>query len=316
MNFMEKLSKQQLTELQSAVRTSDDIKAVRRIQAIISLENKLSADMLELLTGYKRPVAIKLRKTYLKQGLVSLQSKSRRKNFKALLTRGQREQLIKILNTHTPLDFGYNQAYWTVKILADLLLEQWGIRYRSRSSIYLLLKAAKFTFRKPEKRSERYNPQLVAAWKEQYEPIIKEVCACPDTVVLVGDEAVLTSETRTQKVWLPRDLPAFIETAAKRQTKHLYGFLDVASGAAAAFKTDTQTGETTVSVLKKLAQKYPLKKIVIFWDNASWHKSATVRAFLTTTKQFKLYNFPPYAPELNPQKHVWKEVREKRLTTS
>ena len=26
-----------------------------------------------------------------------------------------------------------------------------------------------------------------------------------------------------------------------------------------------------------------------------------------------LYNFPPYAPDLNPQEHVWKEVREKVL---
>jgi transposase len=62
-----------------------------------------------------------------------------------------------------------------------------------------------------------------------------------------------------------------------------------------------------------LAKIYEDKRIVIFWDNASWHKSPEVRSFLDTTSQFQLYNFPPYAPELNPQEHIWKEVREKKL---
>lgn len=312
MNFMIKISKEQLLELRAAVRSEKDAKAIRAIQAIILLEEKASAATIEMLVGYQREVAIKLRRKYLEKGIESLRSK-KRKATRSLLTSGQREQIVKILNTQTPSEFGYNQDFWTTTVLADLIAEQYGVQYKSKTPIYLILRKAEFTFRKPEKWSEKRDPELIKEWKKKYESIIQEECARQDSVVLVGDEAVLTSATRTQRVWLPLKGPAFVEDTAKRKTVHLYGFLNVNSGVAWAFKTSEQTGLTTVEILKKLAKKHTGKRIVIFWDNAAWHKSADVRTFLETTTQFKLYNFPPYAPDLNPQEHVWKEMREKRL---
>lgn len=314
MNFIKKITKDQLEELRTAVRIEDDVRAVRKIQAIILLEEKTSASTIEMITGYKREVAVKFRRKYLEYGIEGLRSKKKPKRPKELLTRNQRETLITILNTQKPSEFGYtNQGFWTTRVLADLIEEQWGVRYKSRTSLYVLFKRAKFTFRKPEKQSERRNEKVIADWKEQYKPIIEAECARKDSVVLVGDEAALSSETRTQRVWLPLEGPAIVLDTAKRKLVHLYGFLEIGSGAACAFKTATQTGETTVLILKKLAKQYVGKRIVIFWDNASWHKSDAVREFLTTTKQFQLYNFPPYAPDLNPQEHVWKEMREKKL---
>lgn len=49
---------------------------------------------------------------------------------------------------------------------------------------------------------------------------------------------------------------------------------------------------------------------MLIWDNASWHKSEQIKAFLRNTQHsFHLIQFPPYAPELNPQEHVWKAGR-------
>lgn len=312
MNFMKKITNEQLLELRTAVRKEQDAKAVRKIQAIILIEEKVSAATLDMLTGYQREVAVKLRRKYLKLGIESLASKKREAT-RSFLTRGQREKIVEILNKQKPSEFGYNQDFWTTTVLADLIAEQWGVRYKSKTPIYLILKKADFTFRKPEKWSKNRDPKVIEAWKKEYETIIVEESSRDDSVVLVGDEAVLTSSTRTQRVWLPLKNPAFVEDTTKRKTVHLYGFLDVVSGVAWAFKTASQTGKITIGILKKLAKKYTNKRIVIFWDNASWHKSAEVRAFLATTNQFKLYNFPPYAPDLNPQEHVWKEMREKKL---
>ena len=67
----------------------------------------------------------------------------------------------------------------------------------------------------------------------------------------------------------------------------------------------------TCNILDKVGQLYPGKKIIIFWDNAPWHRGSKVREFLSKTKHnFYLVNFPPYAPEENPQEHVWKAARE------
>jgi transposase len=315
MNFRKKITKEQLEILIELISTeNDDAKAVRRSQSIILLEDKASDATIKMMTGYKREVAVKLRNKYLRLGIKALQTKKKTKKLKELLTRSQREAIVTILNTQKPSDFGYeNQEIWTTKILADLIEEQWGVRYKSRTSLYLLFKKAEFTFRKPESQSERRNEQAIADWKEKFKPIIEEECARKDSVVLVGDEAALSSETRLQRAWLPLGGPAIVQNTAKRKMVHLYGFLEIGPGVAHAFKTIAQTGEITISVLKKLAKYYGEKRIVLFWDNASWHKSDEVKRFLDTTKQFQLYNFPPYAPDLNPQEHVWKELREKKL---
>lgn len=51
------------------------------------------------------------------------------------------------------------------------------------------------------------------------------------------------------------------------------------------------------------------KKILLVWDNASSHKSQTVKAYLTKQeqdkKQIHLANIPPYSPELNPIEQLW-----------
>lgn len=313
MNFSKKISESQLKELRYSVRMEKNSTVLKRIQAIIMLEDKASASLIKMATGYEREVAVKLRREFIEYGSEALEPKRKEKEPKLLLTKNQKNEIVNVLNTQKPNNYGINCELWTTKILGYLIKEQYGVEYKSKTSFYLIFKQAKFTFRKPEKQSEKYDEKRIKEWKEKYKSIIQEECARHDTVVLAGDEAALSSETRLQRVWLPTQKPAFIQDTSNRKMLHLYGFLDVQSGVAIAYQTDRQCGETTVSVLKKLIQEYPNKRIVIFWDNASWHKSKEVRDYLATTKQFKLYNFPTYAPELNPQEHVWKEMREKVL---
>lgn len=312
MNFIEKMTQEQLQVLQDNVRDKELSEfAKRRIQAILLLEEGLTSAALKTITGYQREVIVKLRKKFIKEGLVALLSKRKEKAPKFLLTRSQKANIVNILNTHKPHDYGIQCDFWSTGILGRLIEEQYGVKYKSKTPIYLIFKQAKFTFRKPEKQSEKHSAKQIEDWKDKYKSIIAEECLRYDTVVLAGDEAAISSETRLQRVWLPLNEPAFIQDTANKKTLHMYGFLNVQTGEAHAFKTTVQNGDTTVVILKKLAQKYPNKRIVIFWDNASWHKSQTVREYLATKNPFKLYNFPPYAPELNPQEHVWKEVRSK-----
>ena len=312
MNFLQKMTENQYKELVINIKADKEAFATNRARAIIMLEEKLPAVLIETITNYKREVVVKLRRLFIKKGYEALASKRKKAEPKSLLTRNQKNQIMDILNTRTPSDFGFNgYEFWTATILGHLIKEQYGVQYKSKTSLYLIFKKARFTFRKPKKQSEKKDEKRIIEWKEQFKPIIASECERNDTVVLVGDEMVLTSQTRLQRVWLPLDTPAFVQDTTKRQTTHIYGFLNVQSGVETAFQAASQTGEITVSILKKLSLEYSGKRIVIFWDNAAWHKSETVRKYLQSTNHFQLYNFPPYAPELNPQEHVWKEIREK-----
>jgi transposase len=311
-NFLEKITEKNIVELAEAAHYSGDSILVRRAQAILLLEEGASTNTMQLITGYKRTVIIKHRKAYVTQGLKALASKKKKKKSKALLTRNQKAYIVKTVQNQLPRDFGFESyPVWTTNVLGYLIKEQFGVEFKSKTSLYLIFKEAKFTFHKPDKVSEKRDQAVVDAWKKDVLPLIKAEYNKTDTLVFVEDEASLSSQTRVQRAWLPSDRSVEIQDTTKRKLAHLYGFLNIQSGDAIAYKTDKQTGSITVSVLKKLAKDFPNKRLVIVWDNASWHKSKEIREFLATTDRFKLYHLPPYSPDLNPQEHVWKDLRER-----
>lgn len=310
MKFIEKLTKEQLKELELVAAGKNEDIPIQKAQAIILIENNATEILIKSVTGYLRSTAVKLRKKYIKKGLDALKNKRRKKASNDLLTRNQRDELDRTLRTKKPREFGYDSDYWTTNMIGHLIKEQYNVQYKSRTPIYLILRRAKFTYHKPEKVHEKHNPEAIEKWKKEMQPIINEASNELNTVVLAGDEMTLTTDVTTQKIWLPANEYPKILTKSKRERRHLYGFLNIENGVQNAFKTMDETGETTVSILKKLAKIYQGKKIVLIWDNASWHKSHPVREFLATTNQFKLYNFIPYSPEENPQEHVWKAGRQ------
>ncbi|MBP1777093.1 MAG: transposase family protein [candidate division NC10 bacterium] len=61
--------------------------------------------------------------------------------------------------------------------------------------------------------------------------------------------------------------------------------------------------------LIQVSQAHPQEFIVMVVDGAISHKAKT----LVIPDNIRLLPLPPYAPELNPQEHVWDELREKEF---
>lgn len=119
----------------------------------------------------------------------------------------------------------------------------------------------------------------------------------------------LNQETKTKNVWYFRGQEPIIEAKRKGRSQSFYGALNLKTGKETAIKAMRQNGQTSIKFLKKLAGIYRGRHILLLWDNAGWHKSKLIKSFLRTTGQFALMNFPPYAPDLNPQEQIWKALR-------
>jgi transposase len=59
--------------------------------------------------------------------------------------------------------------------------------------------------------------------------------------------------------------------------------------------------------LAEVARRHSNKYILMFLDQASWHRAKD----LEIPQNIRLVSLPPYSPELNPTEHVWDELREK-----
>ena len=56
----------------------------------------------------------------------------------------------------------------------------------------------------------------------------------------------------------------------------------------------------------EVARRYSTENIVMVVDGAGWH-----RAQFDFPGNLRLHFLPPYSPELNPQEHIWDDLREK-----
>lgn len=67
----------------------------------------------------------------------------------------------------------------------------------------------------------------------------------------------------------------------------------------------------TKDILEKIRKIYLNQKLLILWDGAGWHRGSVVQEFIKKDKNVKTIYFPRYAPEENPQEHVWKNGRDR-----
>jgi len=304
------LTGEQITELRQVAKSKKSSNVeTRRAQAILIVSSdNFDEIILKALTGFGRQYASRLRSKYLATGIAGILEKKRKP--RALLTKNELKEVGEILDTKSPKDYEINADFWTTSILAELVNKRYNVVYKSKTSYCLIFKNSGFSFHKPEKRYHERNQAAIDKWRAEVLPEIQGYLVDPQRAVLAEDEMIATSQTTTQKVWLPRGKSSHVEASNKRDKKCIYGFLNLQTGREHAFKTDYTNSQTTCTLLKELMILYPDKLITIIWDNAPWHRSKMVRDFLVENpNRFHLIAFTPYAPEENPQEHVWKSGR-------
>lgn len=280
-----------------------------RAQAILLANQWSGGSMVSPMTGLTRTHAIDLKYRYLKEGLACLTDKRKGKP-QELLTKRQREAVLKIVKEKTPKDCGYAHEHWTSGLLGDLIEKKYKVKYKSKTSLYLIFKKVSFTYHRPGTVYKARSEAEVATWKKTAKRKLNILLTEKDTVILAGDEMILTTATTTQKVWLPvGEYPKIEVSTGGRKRRSVYGFLNLRTGTEHAWKTEYQTMYVSKEILEKLRAEYPKKKIVLFWDNAGWHKGSVAQEYVKADGNMKIIWLPRYAPDENPQEKVWKAGR-------
>lgn len=259
-------------------------------------------------TGFSRTHAFRLRREYSEQGMEAIKDKRKGKP-KELLKKKELDEIINALKTKKPSDVGYACEHWTVGILGDWIEQKYEVKYKSKTSLYLVFRKAEFTYHKPGRVYREKDEKEVKKWRKQTKPKILKLLK-EETVILTADEMILTTQTTTQKVWLPGgEYPKVECSTGSRKRRSVYGFLNMKTGQEHAFKTELQNMYITKDILKKIRNIYPKEKIALLWDNAGWHKGSATTDFIKQDGNIEIIHFPKYAPEENPQEHVWKNGR-------
>jgi transposase len=142
--------------------------------------------------------------------------------------------------------------------------------------------------------------------------------------VVVADECKLQQEPNACYRWSKIGQTPMLKVNRKQTSISIYGGLSLLTKHVISYFCSWQDSAATLVFLEKLKSyhsqlKVRLKKdlpLLLVWDNARWHKSKAVREWLAGNPGvLLLMNFPPYSPELNPQEHVWKALKQSLITS-
>lgn len=131
--------------------------------------------------------------------------------------------------------------------------------------------------------------------------------------MVVADECHLLAGDASGYGWGRKSERLTVTVANPKERQSYFGALDAKSGEVVLSEADYANSDTTVSFLETLQNHYTGKQLWVIWDNASYHKSETVRQYLEKIngqlpekeRPLTLLHFAPNAPEQNPIEAVW-----------
>lgn len=229
------------------------------------------------------------------------------------LTLAQREQIQRVLS-QPPSDSGIPKEFWQVKDLKKYIRAEFGIVYESDRSYHFLFKLSRFSWKLPDRFDVKRDDTMVAIRLQEIREEIAPLLRSPHWVVLASDETRLVWENESRRAWLRTNRKTILRVSRSREYQSFLGSLNLKTGRCHLHSLSWQNQEEVINALKKLRRQYPGKRICVVWDNAKWHRGKKIRRELETGKSLvnvHLINFPPYAPDTNPQEHVWKYAKDR-----
>ena len=125
--------------------------------------------------------------------------------------------------------------------------------------------------------------------------------------LMFQDEARFGRMARIRRCWAPAPLRPTVCNGYERQFTYVYGAVSPLQGQLEWSLSQKMNTEQMNEFLLQVSESHPDEFVVMVLDGASSHKGKE----LVVPENIRLLSLPGYSPELNPEEHIWDELREK-----
>lgn len=240
-------------------------------------------------------------------GRPALRTKSRRGQA-AQLSEAQMAQLSSLLDLG-PMHHGFVGAFWTCPRIAEFIERTFGIHYTPQH-VGRLLHRLDWSSHKPIVHASQRDEPEIERWLRETWPALKERAEIEARTIVFLDEAAFYMRPTVTKTWAPVGKRIELEGPLTRDHLSVIGGLTW-EGSLYLQAQPTSLGSTgVIRFLRHLLQHIP-GRILLLWDGAKIHRSEEIREFLALDHEQRLLHehFPPYAPEVDPQEYVWRQLK-------
>lgn len=214
------------------------------------------------------------------------------------------EREIEALLQSDPTEEGENASRWTTPRIAEYLKRELGVDVHPET-VREALKRLEYSWTRP-RRQLRKGPDS----EERLARLAERIGTVdPETTVLFADETEVKRFPPLRRMWQPVGEQRAVWVPEQNDDFALYGALDICTGQTYTQAFDRELSDHTIAFLKQV-QSQTTGKVLLIWDQASWHTSKQVQTFIGDRDRFETFRLPKRSPEANPMEDLWRELKE------
>jgi transposase len=285
--------------------TSEHIRilAVRRVRE----DGESPSDVMDSLRLCRTTIYPWLRR-YDKEGLDALKA-SKAKGPASKLSDKQKQKVRGWMIGKDPRQYGFDFGLWTRKIVAEMIMDKFGIEMQL-TAVGRLLASLNITPQKPLRRAYERNPEAVEEWTKKTYPKIRRLAKRHGATIFFLDEAGFTSEPNLGRTYGLKGETPTVTTTGQRQKVNAISAVSAKGGFWSKVYTGMFNAGRFVEFLKDFRKGGGRGRVFLVVDGDPSHHAKLVKSYVQETRgMLELHFVPPYAPDLNPDEFVWQHAK-------
>ncbi len=220
------------------------------------------------------------------------------------LKKRQLEKLQRTILGKNPQQLHFGPALWTLPLVADLIQRLFHVVLH-KTTVSRILHGLGLTPQKPVRRAFQRDELECLLWMESEFPRIVRESKKRQSTLLFVDESGVHEEAQIGTTWGQEGKSPVVRVSGTRRRSNVISAISPRGRLWFRCFNGNLSAVGFIAFLKALLHDFH-KPIELIIDRHPAHVAASVRRFVhENRRRLRLHFLPGYAPDLNPDEHVW-----------
>lgn len=216
--------------------------------------------------------------------------------------------LRRVIVGKNPQQLSFGPALWTLPLIAQFVERRFDVVLHA-TTISRILNRIGLSPQKPVRRAFQRDEQECLRWMSEVFPSIVREAQRKQAVLLFLDEAGVHEDHPVGTTWGARGQTPMVRVTGKRRRVNVISAISPRGRLWFRCFRGMLTAPLYVEFLQGLIHDVR-KKVIVIHDRHPAHVAAATRRFIADNRsRVTVYELPAYAPDLNPDEHVWSYVK-------
>lgn len=223
------------------------------------------------------------------------------------LSEAQQRELVLLLRVN-PMQLEFDFGLWTRRMVRELISRRFGVDITVQS-VGNLLRRLGLSPQRPLYRAYEADPEAVRRWEQEEYPAIRAEAQQAGAIIYFADEASVRSDFHSGTTWATIGETPTVRSTGGRFTINMISAVTSSGRFRFSVFEGTFNSDVLIDFLRRLTadEKRP---VYVILDGHSVHHSKRTKEYVASTNgKLKIFQLPGYSPQLNPDEHVWKNLK-------